>query len=78
MELKRLGKAKVEHKPSIDREDLKKLHESEAFNTATPKGLQNKVWFKVMLFFCRRGRENLRELQSDSFRMHLAENMSLR
>ena len=45
VELKRLGKAKVDHKPSIHHEDLSKLYQSEAFNTATPKGLQSKVWF---------------------------------
>ena len=67
VELKKLGMAKVEHKPSISRDDLKKLYQSEAFNVDNPRGLQNKVWFEVMLFFCRRGRENLRELTKDSF-----------
>ena len=44
VDLKRLGMAKIEHK------DIKKLYQSEAFNTATPKRLQNKVFFEVMLF----------------------------
>ena len=68
VELKRQGKAKVEHKPPIAPEDLKKLYRSQTFDMATPTGLQNKVWFEVMLFFCRRGQENLRELKRDSFR----------
>ena len=50
VELKRQGKAKVEHKPPIAPEDLKKLYRSQAFDMATPTGLQNKVWFEVMLF----------------------------
>ena len=53
VELKRLGKAKVEHKPPIAEEDLKKLYNSTAFDKSTPAGLQNKVLFEVMLFFCR-------------------------
>ena len=50
MELKRQGKAKVEHKPPIAPEDLKKLYRSQAFDMATPTRLQNKVWFEVMFF----------------------------
>ena len=38
VDLKRLGIAKIEHKPPIASEDLKKLYQSESFNTATPKG----------------------------------------
>jgi site-specific recombinase XerD len=29
--------------------------------------LQNKVFFEIMFFFCRRGRQNLRELKRDDF-----------
>ena len=58
-------KIKVEHKPAIAKEDLKKLYQSVAFDTATSTGLQNKVWFEIMLFFCRCGQENLRA--SDGF-----------
>ena len=67
VELKRQGKAKVEHKPPIAQEDLKKLYTSLAFDVCTPTGLQNKVFFEVMLYFCRRSQENLRELRKDSF-----------
>ena len=67
VELKRLGKAKIEHKPPIVSEDLNKLYHSVVFDTESPIGLQNKVWFEVMFFFCRRGQENLRDLTRDSF-----------
>ena len=29
---------------------------------STPRGLQQKVWVDIMLFFIRRGRENLRQM----------------
>ena len=58
-----MGLAKVKQKPSIAKVDLRKLYDC----TEDPKGLQNEVWFEIMLFFCRRGRENLRELQKDRF-----------
>ena len=51
VELKRLGKAKIEHKLPIVSEDLNKLYHSVAFDTESSIGLQNKVWFEVMLFF---------------------------
>ena len=51
VELKRLGKAKIEHKPPIVSEDLNKLYHSVAFDTESPIGLQNKVWFEVMFLF---------------------------
>jgi len=47
-EMKRQGKAKVEHKTPIGEED---------------RHLQYRVFIDVMLHFGRRGRENLRELQ---------------
>ena len=47
---------------------------SAAFDTTTPTGLQNKVWFEIMLYFCRRGRENLRELTKESFKINQAAN----
>ena len=32
-----------------------------------PSTLQNKVFFKIMLFFCRRGRQNLCQLKKTDF-----------
>ena len=67
VELKRQGLAKVQHTPPICEEDLKKLYESDVFNQNSPETLQNKVFFEVMLYFCRRGRQNLRELKKTDF-----------
>ena len=57
----------LQHNHSISKEDLKKFYNCGIFYTEDPKGLQNKVCFEIILFFCRQGRENLRELQKDSF-----------
>ena len=45
VDLKRQGLAKVEHKPPICEEDLKKLYESTAFGLNDPEKLQNKGFF---------------------------------
>ena len=65
--LKKEGLGKTVRKPPIVKEDMKKLYQSNVFDVATPKGLQKKVFFEVMLYFCRRGQENLRELKKHSF-----------
>ena len=65
--LKKRVFAKTEHKPPIADEDIKRLYESGVFNTDSPTTLQNKVFFEIMFFFCRRGRQNLRELKRDDF-----------
>ena len=51
-ELKRNGKRKVDHKPPIAVVDLQKLSNSSIFDQKTPVGLQNKVWFEIMVYFC--------------------------
>jgi len=56
-----------EAKPAINKDDIKKLYESGLFNLTQPETLQNKVFFEIMLFFCRRGRQNLRELKKEDF-----------
>ena len=66
VDLKRQGLAKVEQKPPICK-DLKKLYESTAFSLNDPEKLQNKVFLEVMLYFCRRGRQNLRQLKKTDF-----------
>ena len=55
VELKRQGLAKVEHKQPICQEDLQKLCECGIFDISNPVTLQNKIFFEVMLYFCRRG-----------------------
>ena len=67
VQLKKDGHAKVHHKPPIADADLKKLYESGLFSTDFPKTLLNKVFFEIMLCFCRRGRQNLRRLRKSDF-----------
>ena len=50
VEPKSMGLPKVEHKPFISKEDLRKVYNCGSFYTEDP---QNKVWFEIMLFFCR-------------------------
>ena len=65
--LKRQGLAKVEHKPSIKRSDMIKLYTSPVLSHDQPKSLQRKVFLDVMLFLCKRGQENFRELRRSNF-----------
>lgn len=65
--LEEQGAGPVVQKQAITRSDLRKLYESSVFDTNTPYGLLNKVWFEICMYFCTRGRENQRELQEDSF-----------
>ena len=67
VELKRQGLAKVEHKQPICQEDLQKLYECGIFDISNPVTLQNKIFFEVMLYFCRRGRQNLPQLKKTDF-----------
>ena len=57
----------VVHKPPICEEHLKNLYECTAFGLNDLEKLQNKVFFEVMLYFCRRGRQNLRQLTKTDF-----------
>lgn len=67
-DLKKSGYGSVTHKAVICEEDMAKLHgDNKAFDMATPRGLQMKVWFDVMYYMCRRGRENLREMTKKTF-----------
>ncbi|XP_071122342.1 uncharacterized protein KIAA1958-like [Mytilus edulis] len=62
------GKGKIQHKPSIQKGDIVKLYNHpRVFNPNIPTGLLNKVFFEVMLYFCRRGQENLRDLKVSDF-----------
>lgn len=65
--LKRQGLAKVEHKPSIKRSDMIKLYTSPVLSHEQPKSLQRKVFLDVMLFLCKRGQENFREMRKSNF-----------
>ncbi|XP_046905982.1 uncharacterized protein LOC124487600 [Hypomesus transpacificus] len=71
--LEEQGAGPVVQKQAITRSDLRKLYTSGAFNTDTPFGLLNKVWFETCMYFCTRGRENQRELEEDSFGLAIDE-----
>ena len=62
---KRKGKGVVKHKSAIPQEDMEKIQDS--LDLDDPQGLQDKVFIDIMLYFCNRGRENLREMTRDSF-----------
>ncbi|KAJ8309960.1 hypothetical protein KUTeg_011825 [Tegillarca granosa] len=65
-DLKKKGLGSVDHKYPISEEHLRQLYNpwNVAFNIHTPSGLQNKVWFDVMYFLCRRGQENLKQMKN--------------
>ncbi|KAJ7986373.1 hypothetical protein DPEC_G00339240 [Dallia pectoralis] len=65
--LEEQGAGPVVQKQAITRADLKEIYTSSVFDTDTPFGLLNKVWFETCMYFCTRGRENQRELEEDSF-----------
>ena len=65
--LKREGADKTNHHPPISEGDLQKMYSSQVLSNKTPITLVQKVWFEIMLHFCRRGREGLRNLTSTSF-----------
>ena len=65
--LKREGADKTNHHPPISEGYLQKMYSSQVLSNKTPTTLVRKVWFEIMLHFCRRGREGLRNLTSMSF-----------
>ena len=67
IQLKREGLGKVDHTPSLEPDELKHIYNSTAMNVNTPVGLLNKVWFDIMFHLCRRGRENLRQMNKSTF-----------
>ncbi|PFX17236.1 hypothetical protein AWC38_SpisGene18454 [Stylophora pistillata] len=69
--LKLQGKENVTHKPAIESEDLIKLKASPAIALNNPLALLRNVWFHVILFFCRRGREGQRQLKKTSFKFEV-------
>jgi len=51
----------------ISKEDMIKLKNTPALSQITPTTLLNAVWFYVMNYCCRRGREGQRQLTRSSF-----------
>ena len=74
VQLKKQGLAKVVHKIPIFTEDIKKLYSSAVFDISHPKSLQRQIFFELMLYLCRRGQENIRELTKSSFIVKRDEN----
>lgn len=68
-ELDKKEKGGVEHMEAIEPEDMNKLYSSFVFDINTPSGLLNKVWFELCMYFCRRGRENQRDLLPSMFEL---------
>ena len=71
--LKKEGLAKVNHKKPLSPEDMRKLYASETFSLTNPKSLQRKVFFDVMFYLYRRGRENLRTVKKSDFALKVDE-----
>ncbi|XP_062597494.1 uncharacterized protein LOC134258910 [Saccostrea cucullata] len=67
VKIKREGTGEVKHKEIISDGDMKKLYDCGVFNVDNPKTLQWKVFFEIMLHFCNRGRENLRNMEKDDY-----------
>ena len=74
VKLKSMGLASVRHKIAIPERDIQNLYQSPAMTTKTAKGLQNKVFMDIMLHFCNRGRENLRDMLVSDFAVKTDEN----
>ena len=69
--LRRQGKENVKHKPPIENEDLLRLKSSQVLALSSPLSLLRNVWFHIVLFFCRRGREGQRTLKTTSFKFEM-------
>lgn len=69
VDLRRKGVGTVQHHLAITKADMEKLYSGDTFvfDTDTPNGLLNKVWFEIMYFLCRRGQENLRTMTKETF-----------
>ena len=65
--LKKQGKENVQHKEAIPADDLKKLKAGPVLRLTNPWSLLRNVWFHVVLYWCRIGREGQRNLKPSSF-----------
>ena len=64
-ELKREGKGGFEHYPAIEQGDIKKM--MDYFDINDNIKLLEKVFVDIMIYFGRRGRENMRDLKIEDF-----------
>ena len=49
--MKKQGEQNVKHKPAIEREDLRRLKESDVISVTTPQGLLYNVWCQCHAVF---------------------------
>ena len=73
-DLKRKGKENVQHKEAITPNDLVQLKAGSTLQLTNPSALMRNVWFHVMLYWGRRGREGQRKLKPTSFTFEVDEN----
>ena len=69
VEIRRLGLDRSRPKPAVLPGDVQKLYKNVFFDS--PVGLQRRVFFEVGIHFGRRGREGLRELTKNSFKINI-------
>ena len=60
-----MGLAKVEHKPSISKEDLRKVYNCGSFYTEDPKGYKTKYGLKLCCFSVDEGEKTYRNKTLD-------------
>lgn len=70
-EPKKLGKENSQHKPTLEDEELEKLKSTDALSHNNPLSLLANVWFHIVFYFCRRGRERQRELHKSSHKLEV-------
>lgn len=69
---RREGRGSTKSYPPIEEEDLAKLaqyFDQDFMNNPNPKKLQKCLIFYIIYFFCRRGRENLRDMTIHTFQV---------
>ena len=71
VDLKKKGYGVVKHKDIITDEDMTQLFSGRtpAFDSSTPSGLQNRVWFSIMYYLGRRGQENLHDMTKNTYQV---------
>lgn len=67
VKLKESGKGGVDHFPPLESADLQRLYTYFESDCDNPETMQEKVFVDIMLYFGRRGRENLRDLKIVDF-----------
>ena len=71
--LKQQGNENVQRKEAMPVDDLQKLKAGPVLSLANPWSLLRNVWFHVVLYWCRRGREGQRNLKPTSFAFEVDE-----